>query len=501
MKIIFTVTGLFLLSLLQAQNTYVNSTPYQLHSFLYQILKTQDDGNIIIGDYPTACQNGQNCEPYVFTTKFNNKGILLWNKKIYCDISLSDPKGIALRDNGFALFGQLYDKVSQSSKNGVIIRLNSEGDIVWQRQVVSQQYHTITPQLLAIDNNDNLILLYTAPNDYETSILQIVKLNSKGDLVWHKTINFHGYYDYYVANAFVQENDTYLVGGLINCQYCDGSNTANILTINANDGMPLECTEIVADTTNRFAYSTSINSLFVNNNKLHILGSYTSETAGTSYNFLLQLKKNSTREVATLFAPSLFTIQHIFQHYKSLLPYYFDARNYIKKDGTLVTLTNNGTTAYINQYDYSGRICPSYVLPVTDTSITKKTLYMPNRLFTVIRDSVYLQNFNITDSSASIHSEIICSGESIMQQVKNPVELKSSITILPNPATNILRVEGLPSNQRIQLTVIDYTGNVKLQAVAKGTSYYVNISLLKPGIYWLKFELNGEMLTRQFIKE
>jgi hypothetical protein len=502
MKIIFTLTCLLLFSLLHAQHTYVNSTPYQFRSFLYQIIKMQDDGNIIIGSYPTACAQGQSCKSYVFASRFNNKGVLLWTKNIYCDISLSNPQGISLRDNGFVLFGTLYDSASQSPKNGVIIRFNSEGNIVWQRQIISQQYDIFNPGLLAIDNDDNLVLMYTVTNSYPTCILQIVKLDKAGNLHWNKTINFHGYiYDFYTVTAFIHDNDKYFIGGLINCQFCEGSLTANILTINANDGMPLACKEIVADTTNRFAYSTSINSLFVNNNTLHILGRYTSEIAGTSYNFILQLNKNSNQEMASMFVSNLFTIQHIFQRYKSLLPYYFDARNYIKKDGTLVSLTNNGTTAYINQYDYSGRICPAYLLPVTDTSITKKTFYTPVRLITVIYDSVYLQNFNVKDSSTSINSEIICSGESMMQQAKSPVELKSSVTILPNPATNILYIEGMPSNQRIQLTVIDYTGNVKVQAVGKGTSYHMNISLLKPGNYWLKLELNGEVITRQFIKE
>jgi|GEM_PF-6445158 len=501
MKIIFTLTCLLLFSLLHAQHTYVNSTPYQFRSFLYQIIHMPDEGNIVFGDYPTACSRGQSCKSYIFASRFNSNGVLLWTKNIYCDISLSNPKAISLADNGFALFGSLYDSASQSAKNGVIMRFNSAGEIIWQRQVVSRQYHAITPHLLAIDKDDNLILLYTVPNGYETYILQIVKLNNNGDLVWHKTVNFFGYYDYYEASVFVQQNDTYFIGGLIDCEFCEGSVTANILAINANDGKPLECKEIVADTTNRYAYSTSINSLFINNNHLHVVGTYSSIISGTSNTFFTQLKKNSTQVTGSMFKPNIFTIQSLFQKYRAVLPTYYSARTYIKKDGTLVSLTNNGTTAYINQYDYLGRICPSYIVPVTDTSTFDKTLYIVHRNIAVIKDSVYLQNFTVKDSSTSINSEIICSGESMMPQVKNPVELKRSVTILPNPATNILRVEGLPSNQRIQLTVIDYTGTVKLQAVAKGTSYHINISLLKPGNYWLKIELNGKTLTRQFIKE
>ncbi|MBV9963977.1 MAG: T9SS type A sorting domain-containing protein [Parafilimonas sp.] len=77
----------------------------------------------------------------------------------------------------------------------------------------------------------------------------------------------------------------------------------------------------------------------------------------------------------------------------------------------------------------------------------------------------------------------------------------NDIKISPNPATNNLQIQGLPSNQKTELTIVDITGNIKLQAVANASSYNLNITSLKQGNYLLKIEMNGEVVTKQFVKE
>jgi uncharacterized delta-60 repeat protein len=75
----------------------------------------------------------------------------------------------------------------------------------------------------------------------------------------------------------------------------------------------------------------------------------------------------------------------------------------------------------------------------------------------------------------------------------------TAIKISPNPAKNILHIEGLPS--RAKITVVDFMGHVKLKTTASNNSYNLNISSLKPGNYLLKLDMNGEVLVRKFLKE
>ena len=74
------------------------------------------------------------------------------------------------------------------------------------------------------------------------------------------------------------------------------------------------------------------------------------------------------------------------------------------------------------------------------------------------------------------------------------------IKISPNPATNSLHIEGL-SNQKVQLSVVDFSGNIKLQTITNGSTYNLNIASLKPGNYLLKIELKGDVVTKSFVKE
>ena len=77
----------------------------------------------------------------------------------------------------------------------------------------------------------------------------------------------------------------------------------------------------------------------------------------------------------------------------------------------------------------------------------------------------------------------------------------SEVSIYPNPAQNILHVEGLSANAKF--TVVDINGNIAIsqQLSANSSSFKLNIASLHAGNYLLKIETNGEVVTKQFVKE
>jgi uncharacterized delta-60 repeat protein len=97
----------------------------------------------------------------------------------------------------------------------------------------------------------------------------------------------------------------------------------------------------------------------------------------------------------------------------------------------------------------------------------------------------------------------------IVQKIKHYIQthndaqatILNAISIYPNPAQNILHVEGLSSNAK--LTVVDFAGNIAIsQQLSANSQYYnLNIASLHAGNYLLKIEANGEVVTRQFVKE
>jgi uncharacterized delta-60 repeat protein len=78
----------------------------------------------------------------------------------------------------------------------------------------------------------------------------------------------------------------------------------------------------------------------------------------------------------------------------------------------------------------------------------------------------------------------------------------NTVSMYPNPAQNILHVQGLSSTQT-KLTVVDFNGVVALsvQPSAFSSSYNLNIASLHAGNYLLKIETNGAVVTKQFVKE
>jgi len=76
-----------------------------------------------------------------------------------------------------------------------------------------------------------------------------------------------------------------------------------------------------------------------------------------------------------------------------------------------------------------------------------------------------------------------------------------NVSLSPNPAKNTLSLAGLPANEKVKLTVVDFSGNVKLQTLANASSYNLNIAVLRAGNYVIKMDINGEVVSRQFVKE
>jgi hypothetical protein len=75
----------------------------------------------------------------------------------------------------------------------------------------------------------------------------------------------------------------------------------------------------------------------------------------------------------------------------------------------------------------------------------------------------------------------------------------SDIKISPNPATNSLQIQGLSSNSK--LSVVDFSGNIKLQTITNNNPFSLNIASLKAGNYLLKIETKDDVVTKKFAKE
>ncbi len=78
---------------------------------------------------------------------------------------------------------------------------------------------------------------------------------------------------------------------------------------------------------------------------------------------------------------------------------------------------------------------------------------------------------------------------------------EAAIKLFPNPVRNTLQIQGLSTDSKTNITVTDFSGNVRTSTTANGGSVSINASTLKPGNYLLKVQSGGNITTHPFVKE
>lgn len=76
-----------------------------------------------------------------------------------------------------------------------------------------------------------------------------------------------------------------------------------------------------------------------------------------------------------------------------------------------------------------------------------------------------------------------------------------SIIISPNPAKNVLKISGLPVNQKATISIINRNGNVLQSATSYSSTYNMNVSTLRNGLYNVQVIINDKIQSLKFVKE
>ncbi len=140
-------------------------------------LTSTADNNILI-----ITLNEKSDYPTLILTKIN--GEILWKSTLNETII---PKQIKqLKDNSFILIGTKY--IENSRQKVVVVKLNSKGQIIWKKES-SKHYYEETGNIIVSDNN---YLITASVNLYKDgeSFPYIFKINKDGKLISEKRFNF-----------------------------------------------------------------------------------------------------------------------------------------------------------------------------------------------------------------------------------------------------------------------------------------------------------------------
>ena len=198
----------------------------------YSIVPTTDGGYVLTGEtYSNNGEfNGMN-KGYndIFVLKLNSNGDTIW-KKTYGGVGLDWSSSITTsNDGGYILTGITYSNdgdfsgMNKDSSDIFVMKLNSNGDIVWKRTYggSSEDYgYSIT----TTTDGGHILTGFTSSNDSDFSgmkkgntVIFVLKLNSSGEIEWKKTFGGSGgengksitntYDGGYVLTGFTLSND------------------------------------------------------------------------------------------------------------------------------------------------------------------------------------------------------------------------------------------------------------------------------------------------------
>ncbi len=102
-------------------------------------------------------------------------------------------------------------------------------------------------------------------------------------------------------------------------------------------------------------------------------------------------------------------------------------------------------------------------------------------------------------SPLNTESELYKYGPASISGIKNITEKENIFSVYPNPATNVITI--LSSEELSAITICNSLGEIILQAGSKTTKEQIDISELKPGIYFINYKTGNIQQNKKFIKQ
>lgn len=178
------------------------------NNHVFSLSKTDDHGYLIAGSIDSFANN------FNWLLKTDSAGIVQWQKQFFfCDTArVLYGKAIQLENGNILYLTELY----LSRRDVQLMMFDSNGNILWT-QAWGGSLFDYAGDVVEADDNGFLIAAYTNSTDGDITgnkgakDIWIIKLNSEGDLVWEKCYggNFNE-----ESRSVLKLSDGYLVGGM-----------------------------------------------------------------------------------------------------------------------------------------------------------------------------------------------------------------------------------------------------------------------------------------------
>jgi hypothetical protein len=106
-------------------------------------------------------------------------------------------------------------------------------------------------------------------------------------------------------------------------------------------------------------------------------------------------------------------------------------------------------------------------------------------------DRTSIAQFDHVEVSSSLKSSEILDDETIATE--------QQVDIYPNPADELVNIVMPDNESKVKVTLTSMQGNVVLSTIFYGSEAQLNTSHINPGVYVLRFETNGNVITKRLV--
>jgi len=490
-----------------AQDTYTKDIQATDDVFLYHMALTADDNIIVATNAP-----GTSVSLGFDLSKLTPDGNLLWSKKytLNNNLEISSAKILPAKHDDFFVLTPV--STSFSSKGVLLSKADSNGNILWAKRINLSSDNYESTALDIAETNDGDIYLVNLIYDYG---IGIQKLDKDGEPIWEKYLFSDSTVDMQTrfGPICITNDDGLIVTTTSFERY--GNKYYNHLFKFSKEGLP-EWQYSANQPSDSYIYLWTL--LSKDRGVVNLLYS---KFGRYKYVILDPLTGNSKGyDLGT----SIFDIQFYLRNNKihtydgySFAPSTYSTYGFTKK-WNVIKASDYETQHHryitrIEKFDSLGRICPDYLLPVTEGVTEKIKFPFTKSSFNLGK---FPDSFRITKANVLVETfdgiKTVCSGTASgfsSAVVVSNLSSKGPVIgtkIFPNPAKDYVNIilDGTYSGP-LKIDITGINGNiVKSISFILGqgqNSKKLNIADLPNAMYFLKFTTNHGFATQKLFKQ
>lgn len=515
-------------------------------------INTDNNNNIIVTGYfksqtisfgtyllTNADSSGNTYDFYI--VKYDPQGNVLWARSaggnaddggisVTTDLSGNIILSGYFMSSTIAFESTVLTNANSGSPDIFLLKYDLSGNLIWAKREGNNNWDY--GNCVALDANNNILLtgrfgsptitfgsttLYNSSTSISNPDIFIVKYNSSGTVMWAKSAGGTSNDD--ASNIAVDANGNIFISGY----FQSSSITFGTHTLINSGGRDVFLTKF--DPTGNCIWAKGANgvsderctglSIDLNNN-IFVTGYYYSTSLAFDTVTLTRIgnfdifiaKYDNSGNV--MWVNSAGGIEHDFSDAvtvdssgNAILTGYFTSPSITFETTTLYnTDTNLTADIFIVKYnptgsvlwaESAGGISNDYGISVSGDK--NSSICLTGYFFSPVLN---FGSLSLTNSSAS-YSDIFIVKIDFLENIKGNPKLDPAFIIYPNPSVNELKFE-FSEEQNFTFNLLDISGHILVKDISLTAEKTVNISTLKPGLYFIEGINSGNNIMKKFIK-